>query len=113
MPIILFDSYYDDEHVQGIFTTTASFSLKIQPIFTLRQLLESTWALVFHCILINRIKVYLGANAESSILLVVSSPDCHALWAKDGLEQLLQILGPSVKRLFHSQNDVHYNERLF
>ena len=29
---------------------------------------------------------------------LVSSPDCHALQAKDGLKQLLQILGPSVKR---------------
>ena len=27
---------------------------------------------------------------------VVSSPDCHALWAKDSLEQLLQILGPRI-----------------
>ena len=34
---------------------------------------------------------------------LVSSPDRHALMAKDGLEQLLQILGPSVKCLFHSK----------
>ena len=27
--------------------------------------------------------------------------------------RLLQILGPSVKRLFHSKNDFRYNERLF
>ena len=34
---------------------------------------------------------------------LVSSPDCHALRAKDGLEQLLQILGTSIKRFFHSK----------
>ena len=46
-------------------------------------------------------------NGQSSVLLLVSilylvsSPDCHVLWLKDGLEQLLQILGPSVKHPFH------------
>ena len=34
---------------------------------------------------------------------IVSSPDCHTLRAKEGPEQLLQILGPSIKRLFHSK----------
>ena len=32
----------------GIFTTTASFLIKTQQMFTLQHLLESTWALVFH-----------------------------------------------------------------
>ena len=34
-------------------------------------------------------------------ITVVSSSDRHALWAKDGLEQLLQILGSSLKHSFH------------
>ena len=38
---------------------------------------------------------------------LVLSPDCNALQAKDGLEQLLQILGPSIKHPFHSHRTLH------
>ena len=48
---------------------------------------------------------YRGASPQTTLAYItaVSSPACHTLWAKDSLEQLLQILGPSVKCLFHSK----------
>ena len=56
----------------GIFTTTASFLPKLQPVFTLQQLLESTWALGFHN---NGISwPPMSKLAEFSILLVFNKP---------------------------------------
>ena len=54
------------------------------------------------------ISFYTNQSVASSVCIkphvsVVSFPDHHALWTKDGLEQLLQIFGPSVKCLFHSK----------
>ena len=42
---------------------------------------------------------------------LVSSPDRHALWVKDGLQQLLLILGPGVKHLFYLKGTYIINQR--
>ena len=46
-------------------------------------------------------------------ICIVLSPDRHALQVKDGLEQLLEILGPSIKRLFHSKRTFIVTNILF
>ena len=51
----------------------------------------------------TQIRVWERSVCVKPHVSVVSFPDHHALWAKEGLEQLLQILGPSVKCLFHSK----------
>ena len=34
---------------------------------------------------------------------IIHPPDCHALWVKEGMEQSLEIFGPSIKL----KRDVH------
>ena len=38
------------------------------------------------------------SSVSKLISLIDSFPDCHALWAKDGLEQLLQIVNWSKRQ---------------
>ena len=52
---------------------------------------------------LEQVFIYRTQNKMGGYYLVLS-PDNHALREKDSLEQLLQILGPVMKRLFHSKS---------